>query len=61
MMMRQSLPGGVPAWQPLLGLLGIGLWTVGVAWGAARIFRVGILMQGKTPTLPEMLRWAVRG
>jgi ABC-2 type transport system permease protein len=26
-------------------------------WGASRIYRVGILMYGKRPTLPEMLRW----
>ncbi len=27
-------------------------------WFAARIYRVGILMYGKRPTLPEVLRWA---
>ena len=26
-------------------------------WAAARIYRVGILMYGKKPTLPEILRW----
>jgi ABC-2 type transport system permease protein len=61
MMMRQALPGGVPAWQPWVGLLGIIAWTVGAAWAAARIFRVGILMQGKTPSFSDLIRWAVRG
>jgi ABC-2 type transport system permease protein len=28
-------------------------------WVGGRIFRVGILMQGKSPKLGEMLRWAV--
>jgi ABC-2 type transport system permease protein len=61
MMMRQAMPGGVPAWQPWVGLVGIVVWTVVVAWAAARIFRIGILMQGKTASFPEMMRWAIRG
>ncbi|HTS25701.1 MAG TPA: ABC transporter permease [Bryobacteraceae bacterium] len=61
MMMRQAMPGGIPTWQPIAGLVGTVAWTVVVAWAAARIFRIGILLQGKTPTLPEMMRWAVRG
>ena len=32
--------------------------TVGMVWLAARIFRVGVLMQGKPPTPLELLRWA---
>jgi ABC-2 type transport system permease protein len=55
------MPDGVPAWQPWVGLVGIVVWTVVVAWAAARIFRIGILMQGKTASFPEMMRWAIRG
>jgi len=29
----------------------------GLIWVSARIYRVGILMYGKRPTLPEILRW----
>jgi ABC-2 type transport system permease protein len=29
----------------------------GMIWLAGRIFRVGILMYGKRPTLPEVLKW----
>lgn len=29
-----------------------------VVWGAARVYRIGILMYGKRPSLKELLRWA---
>jgi hypothetical protein len=41
-----------------VGLVGILLWTAAGTWVAARIFRVGILMQGQPPKLSELLRWA---
>jgi ABC-2 type transport system permease protein len=58
MLLRQCMPVGVPAWQPWVGLAGILLWTVVGTWVAARIFRVGILMQGQPPKLSEIIRWA---
>ncbi len=47
----------VPAWQLALSLVLMVLSIYGMAWLASRIYRVGILMYGKRPTLPEMLRW----
>jgi ABC-2 type transport system permease protein len=47
----------VPAWQLALSLVLMVLSTYGMALLASRIYRVGILMYGKRPTLPEMLRW----
>jgi ABC-2 type transport system permease protein len=42
----------------LLGSLAILAATVvAVTWVAARIYRVGILMTGKRPTLMEIARW----
>jgi len=61
MLVRQTMPGGVPWWQPWAGVVGVLACTLITAWAAARVFRVGILMQGKAPNLREMLRWAVRG
>lgn len=47
-----------PAWEIALsiGILLLSIW--GVAWFAGRVYRVGILMYGKKPTLPEIIRWA---
>lgn len=48
----------VPAWQ-IAASLAWGFAVMVVAfWLAARIFRVGVLMQGKPPTPRELLRWA---
>ena len=60
MMLRQSLPGGVPWWQPWLGLVGVIAYAVATVWAAARIFRIGILSQGKTPKLAELAHWVLR-
>ena len=46
-----------PLWQ-IAAAIGLCLLTIwGLAWLGAKIFRVGMLMYGKKPTLGEMLRW----
>ena len=45
------------AWQILLSIALLLATTVGLAWFAGRIYRVGILMYGKKPTIPEIFRW----
>jgi ABC-2 type transport system permease protein len=47
-----------PAWQILLSVVLLLATTFVLAWFAGRIYRVGILMYGKKPTIPEILRWA---
>ncbi|MCM2256918.1 MAG: ABC transporter permease [Vicinamibacteria bacterium] len=46
-----------PLWQIGLSIVLLLLAIGFVNWVAARIYRVGILMYGKRPTFPEMLRW----
>jgi ABC-2 type transport system permease protein len=46
-----------PMWQILLSMALLVLGILGVVWFAARVYRVGILMYGKRPTFPEILRW----
>jgi len=43
--------------QAILGFILVSLTFVGVAWLAGKIFRIGILMYGKRPTLPEIIKW----
>jgi ABC-2 type transport system permease protein len=46
-----------PAWQIALSIV-LMLATIGaLLWLAAKIYRVGVLMYGKRPTLPEVARW----
>jgi ABC-2 type transport system permease protein len=49
--------GVVPAWQVALSFVLMLLAILVVAWVAGRIYKVGILMAGKRPTLPELWRW----
>jgi ABC-2 type transport system permease protein len=46
-----------PFWQLALSVILLVGAIVAMNWAAARIYRVGILMYGKKPTLPEILRW----
>ena len=57
MMFLRTAVAEPPFWQVLLSMLILVLSTIGIAWAAGRIYRVGILMYGKKPTIPEILRW----
>ena len=46
-----------PLWQLALSVVLLAGSIALVVWLSARIYRVGILMYGKRPTLPEALRW----
>lgn len=61
MILRQGLPATVPLWQPIVGLLLVLVTAVLCVALAARVFRVGILMQGKGASLKELLQWATYG
>jgi len=49
-----------PLWQIATSVALLVATIVLVAWFAGRVYRVGILMYGKKPTLPEIFRWALR-
>jgi len=58
---RQSVPPGVPTWQMVTGIAIALLTTTFCVWAAGRIFRVGILMQGKGARLKDMAQWVLKG
>jgi ABC-2 type transport system permease protein len=46
-----------PLWQIVLSALLLAVTTAGTMVLGARIYRIGILIYGKRPTLPEILKW----
>ena len=57
MMLRLAQPPGPPLWQVLLSIVLLMATTAFIVWAAGRIFRIGLLMQGKPPTIPELVKW----
>ncbi len=56
MFLRTSM-GQPPGWQVALSIVLLIASTLLIAWVAGRVYRVGILMYGKKPTIPEIVRW----
>ena len=60
MLVRLAMTPPPPAWQVALSVV-LTVSTAGAfVWAAGKVFRVGLLMQGKPPNLPELLRWIGR-
>jgi len=49
--------GNPQPWELILSFVLMTLTILAILWFASRIYRVGILMYGKKPNLPEILRW----
>jgi ABC-2 type transport system permease protein len=57
MLLRVAIPPGPPAWQVAAAFVLTAAATTFAVYGAGKIFRTGLLMQGKAPTFAEMWRW----
>lgn len=55
--MMVRLPFGVPLWQELLSLALLFATSVLMVGLGAKIYRIGILMYGKKPSLKEIVKW----
>ena len=61
MVMRMASSVTIPMWQPIVGLLGVILYTIFTVWIGARIFRTAILIQGQKPTFATLYKYAFKG
>jgi len=61
MVMRMASSVTIPMWQPVVGLLGVIIYTIFTVWIGARVFRTAILIQGQKPTLATLYKYAFRG
>ena len=58
MVMMARIPFGIPFWEIALSIVLLYLTFGFMIWLAAKIYRVGIFMYGKKPTMSELIRWA---
>lgn len=58
MVMMTRIPYGIPAWETVTSLVILYASFVLMVWIAAKIYRVGIFMHGKKPSVKDLIRWA---
>lgn len=58
MVMLMRVPFGIPSWEIWLAVGLLYLSFLGMVWIAAKIYRIGIFMYGKKPSLRDLIRWA---
>ncbi|MGE3807118.1 MAG: ABC transporter permease [Gemmataceae bacterium] len=61
MMARLVSPTGLPWWQPVLAALLMVATMLFCVWAAGRVFRVGLLVQGKGARFHEIVQWIIHG
>lgn len=57
MVMMARIPSGIPAWEIIVSLALLFATFFLIVWVAAKIYRVGIFMYGKKPTVKDLIRW----
>lgn len=55
--MMVRLPFDIPFWQIALSIVLLFITAIVIVWFSAKIYRVGILMYGKKPSIKEMIKW----
>lgn len=57
MVMMARLPFDIPIWEAIVSTVVLYVSFFAMIWVAAKIYRVGIFMYGKKPTIAELIRW----
>ena len=55
--MLMRIPFEIPLWEKLTSVLLLYITAIGLMWVSAKIYRIGILMYGKKPSLKEIAKW----
>mgnify|MGYP002933575141 FL=1 len=55
--MMVRLPFDIPVWELALSFALLFATAILIIWFSAKIYRVGILMYGKKPSIKEMIKW----
>lgn len=55
--MMVRIPFEIPLWEKVVSVLLLYASFTGITWISAKIYRIGILMYGKKPSLKEMAKW----
>ena len=55
--MITRIPFDIPMWELALSIGILLISTIGMVFLASKIYRIGILIYGKKPTIKEMLKW----
>ncbi len=58
MVMLMRVPFGIPSWEVWLAIAVLYVSFLAMVWVAAKIYRIGIFMYGKKPSMRDLIRWA---
>lgn len=57
MVMMARIPFGIATWEIIVSLVLLYVSFLFMVWVAAKIYRVGIFMYGKKPSIKDLIRW----
>jgi ABC-type Na+ efflux pump permease subunit len=59
LILRVVTPPGPPTWEVIAAVALCVLTTLALVWASGKVFRIGVLSQGQTPTFRKLLGWVV--